>query len=244
MPRPTQRVPRTTLARLAALALTAVLAACAPDAADEEPDLAPTIGAASGLADLPPGVALVIDGRPIEIALLDQHADALALTRPQDTRDALLRRALADHVLSRVSMATYFAEARPAALAASEALAARLRAGESVEGARQWEGYMDELDPWLRVALLEAAPGEVLGPIEKADGGFVVAVVTRAYDPEQPVDQVLGVDGWIHNYAEPPVPLPHQGCAGLEARFAERRWRDLVPTAILHALDLGGPGGS
>lgn len=239
-------IPRPRLARparLAPLLLAAVLASCDAGSSADDGRLAPTVGATSGLAELPPGVAFTLDGAPIEVALLERHADALALTRPQDTRDALLRRVIADHVLSRASMATTFDDARPDALARAQALAALVRDGETPDGARSWEGYIDELDPWLRVAFLDAPAGAVLGPVEKSDGGFVVARVTRPFDRAAPVAQVVGLEGWVVTYAEPPLPLPHQGCAGLEARFAERRWRDLVPTAILHALDLGGSDG-
>lgn len=210
---------------------------CAPP--ETEAPLAPTVGDASGLAELPDGVALVIDGEPVEVAVIERHADALALLRPGDTRDALVRRVLADHVFARASMATAFAAERPAARAEIEAVAAALRASEEPEGALAWEGFVDELDPWLRVPFLAAAEGELLGPIEKSDGGFVVARVVRPFDPDGPIDQTLALEGWVANYARPPVPLPHEGCAGLEVRFADRRWRDLVPVGILHAVDLG-----
>lgn len=242
-PAPGHRPGSTRIALSAALAAALIALGCEPSAPNGPAPVAPAVGPRDGLAELAPGVAFEIGATAVDVATLERAADALAIVRPRDARSALLRRVLVDQVLARIAIARHHGAARAAALVEAEAFADRLRAGErfdagSAEHPVAFAGVVDALDPWVWLAVKDARAGDVLGPIETTAGTFAVVAVKVPFDPAGPFEQRVELGGATFVFAPPPLPLPQEALAGVPARFAERRWRDLVPTSILLALDL------
>ncbi|MEZ5979567.1 MAG: hypothetical protein R3F34_15320 [Planctomycetota bacterium] len=218
--------------RVLALAL-AVPLALVPGCSTGDPAPAPT------RAPLPDGVALEVSGRPVTVAEVDRLAETLLLLHPVDTLPARRRRALADHVLPLAAAPLRFGAARDDALRRAEACLTEVREGGTPEGAIDWSGAVGDLELEVLDRVLGSSVGAVLGPIETSIG--IAAVVRVDAPPPDGSDPraVFRLTGWRFPYAPQGTDL--WDFAGLEVRFADADWRDLVPRNVLARFDAVEP---
>lgn len=191
-------------------------------------------------AALGDGVALEVGGVPLLASEIEAHADTLALVYPEQTRPALLRRAIVDICLPRIALGVVHRTERERALAAAHNEIEALRAGKSQNLPSTLVLPFADLDVSLQTALRDAPAGAIVGPIESNLGTFNVAVVKTPFIASAGPLQEVVVDGWSFPYLDPTdeasVVAGQAALEGLGARFASDAWRDLVPLTVQSRL--------
>jgi hypothetical protein len=231
-----------------ALALCCVIG-CALGSCDDGADTAaPASGSATraasavGVAELGEGVALEIGDVALLASEVEMLADTLALVYPEQSRPALLRRALVDVCLPRAALAIVHREERERALAAARNAVDEVREGRWQNVPATLAMPFAEFDVPLQAVLREAPAGAVVGPVESAYGTFNVALVKTPFDPAAGPLQEVVLDGWSFAYLDPEAEAhASSGQAaldGLGVRFASETWRDLVPLTVQARLGL------
>lgn len=197
---------------------------------------APHVASATGVATLGEGVALEVGGVALLASEIETLADTLALVYPEQTRPALLRRALVDVCLPRAALGIVHRSERERALVAAQGAVDALREGRFQNVPATLVSPFAEFDVPLQVALRGAPAGAIVGPVESAYGTFSVALVKTPFDPSAGPLQEVVVDGWSFPYLDPQAEAnASSGQAALEGlgvRFASETWRDLVPLAV------------
>ncbi|QDU84075.1 hypothetical protein Pla163_11770 [Planctomycetes bacterium Pla163] len=187
---------------------------------------------------LAPGVVIEVGGQPITEEEVERATRALESFFPHESAAHRQRRAVVDHALPRAANAARAPKARAEAEQRARALAAAVANGDADALATLVPARIPafELDLWVWEAVREAPAGAVIGPVEDGTGSYVVAVVERPYDPAETLEQELGFRERLVPYDPRPESPLIPVVEGLEIRFAEARWRALVPTGVLHAM--------
>jgi hypothetical protein len=213
-----------------------VLALCVPCVGCERDEAVGAIGSAPAAEPMAPGVALEVGGVALLASEVEAHADTLALVYPEQTRPALLRRALVDVCLPRLALGIVHRAERERALAAAQSEVEALRSGRTQNVPATLVSPFAELDVPLQTALRGAPAGAVVGPIESSTGTFNVALVKTPFDPGAGPLQEVVVEGWSFPYLDPTdeasVNEGQAALVGLGVRFASESWRDLVPLTV------------
>jgi hypothetical protein len=187
---------------------------------------------------LEPGVVIEVGGHPVTEEEVERGTRALESFFPHESPAYRQRRVVVDHALPRAANAARAPQARVEAQERARALAAAVANGDEDALASLVPSSIPafELDLWIWEAVREAPAGAVIGPVEDTTGAFLVAVIERPYDPAEDLEQELGLRGRLVPFDPRPSSPLLPVVTGLEIRFAEARWRALVPTGVLHAM--------
>jgi hypothetical protein len=212
---------------LGCAAVTALLAACAPDA-----PATPTP------VTWPAGTVLVLNQTPISADEVDEVASIVARLQPQRALPYLRRMALTNVVLPRAAAREAFGPGRQSALAVAEAWRAALErdatppAPIATPEAQIAEGGYEAAGMEVWNWALDCPLGVWSEPIE-AVGTWRLARVLERAPGRWPSDVVLKLDLRTFPWGDPQNLLQdveHQ-LDHSKLTFVDEDWRDLVPTA-------------